>query len=176
MRDQMRPASAVQQARVQTRIGDLSVRWDGQGLLAIQTADPLSKHSEFFSFPRFVTDLGNSIDSYLDGELRAFKVPISPALLGTPFEREVWKALSFIPFGQTVSYAELAGAIGRRSAVRAVANAVGRNPLPMIIPCHRVIRSDGTLGGYSFAHGTSLKAQLIQVERSNCSDSTILQY
>lgn len=84
---------------------------------------------------------------YFRGTRRVFCLPLD--LSGTDFQKKVWRRLMKIPYGQTVSYAELARAIGRPKAYRAVANACGQNPLPILIPCHRVIASDGKLGGYS---------------------------
>ncbi len=82
-------------------------------------------------------------------------------LKGTSFQKKVWKALLDIPKGRTITYKELARRIGRPDAVRAVANAVGANPLIVEIPCHRVIRSDGSLGGYSGKGGTKAKRALL---------------
>ena len=82
----------------------------------------------------------------------------------TPFQKKVWIELTKIPYGETISYKELANRIGKPKAVRAVANAVGANPLPIQIPCHRVIASDGTIGGYSL--GTKLKIKLLKLEGS----------
>ena len=86
------------------------------------------------------------------------------ALPGTPFQKEVWLALTKIPKGSVVTYAELAQHIGRPTAVRAVANAVGANPCAPEIPCHRVVRSDGTLGGYSAKGGVKAKRALLKAE------------
>ena len=84
-------------------------------------------------------------------------------LSGTAFQNKVWRRLMKIPYGQTISYAGLARAIGRPKATRAVANACGQNPLPILIPCHRVIASDGKLGGYS--SGLKRKRWLLRHER-----------
>lgn len=86
---------------------------------------------------------------------------------GTPFQVAVWRELCKIPYGRTISYAKLAKRVGRPKAVRAVANACGANPLPIIIPCHRVIASDGTIGGYS--GGISKKKHLLAKEGINFS-------
>ena len=83
---------------------------------------------------------------------------------GTVFQKKVWLELSKIPKGETRTYKEIAIAIGRPLAVRAVANACGKNPHPTKIPCHRVIRSDGTLGGYSAPGGTAAKRRLLKEE------------
>ena len=85
-------------------------------------------------------------------------------LKGTLFQKKVWKALLGIPKGKTITYKELARRIGKPNAVRAVANAVGVNPLIVEIPCHRVIRSDGSLGGYSGRGGTKAKRALLVKE------------
>ena len=85
-------------------------------------------------------------------------------LEGTPFQKKVWQALTEIPKGKTLTYKELARRIGRPRAIRAVANAVGRNPLAPLIPCHRVIRSDGAIGGYSGKGGVKAKIKLLKKE------------
>lgn len=86
--------------------------------------------------------------AYFEGRLRAFRLPLAPPQ-GTAFQREVWHALASVPFGRTVSYGGLAGRLGRPGAARAVGRALAANPLPILIPCHRVIAADGSEGGYS---------------------------
>jgi len=83
---------------------------------------------------------------YFAGTLHAFDLPLAPR--GTPFQLAVWNALLEVPWGETISYAELARRVGKPSAVRAVGAANGANPIPVIIPCHRVIGSNGSLTGY----------------------------
>jgi len=85
-------------------------------------------------------------------------------LKGTEFQKKVWRELMKIPKGKTITYKELASRIGKTKAVRAVANAVGANPCAPQIPCHRVIRSDGTLGGYSGKGGIKTKIKLLKKE------------
>ena len=85
-------------------------------------------------------------------------------LKGTAFQKKVWKALLQVPKGKTITYKELAKKINKPRAIRAVANAVGANPMIIVIPCHRVIRSDGTLGGYSGAGGIKTKRALLLKE------------
>ena len=87
-------------------------------------------------------------------------------LEGTNFQRTVWKEISKIPFGETRTYKDLAIAIGKPNSSRAVANACGKNPYPVIIPCHRVVRSDGKLGGYSGVGGIKRKQKLLDSESS----------
>lgn len=109
-----------------------------------------------------LTQLTAEIGEYFAGTRRIFDVPLHP--VGTPFQLEVWKTLPTIPYGQTRSYAEEARMLGRPTAVRAVAHANGLNRLPILIPCHRVIGSDGTLTGYS--GGICRKIELLRIERS----------
>jgi len=85
---------------------------------------------------------------------------------GTEFEQKVWNALKQIPFGETQSYKQIAEFIGHPSAARAVANACGKNPYPVTVPCHRAIRSDGTIGGYSGVGGVKTKISLLESEKS----------
>jgi methylated-DNA-[protein]-cysteine S-methyltransferase len=101
-------------------------------------------------------------EAYWRGELRAFDVPLAPP--GTPFQQEVWAALRTIPYGETWSYKRLAEEVGRPAAVRAVGAANGRNPVWLVVPCHRVIGSDGRLGGY--AGGVDVKRYLLDHERA----------
>lgn len=87
-----------------------------------------------------------------------------PALTGTPFQLLVWNALKEIPRGEVRTYKQLAAQIGRPQSIRAVANACGKNPYIVVIPCHRVIRSDGGLGGYSGSGGIEEKRRLLEQE------------
>ncbi|HEU4327399.1 MAG TPA: methylated-DNA--[protein]-cysteine S-methyltransferase [Roseiflexaceae bacterium] len=102
------------------------------------------------------------LDEYLRGARRVFDLPL--ALCGTPFQQEVWRALLGIPWGATLTYRELAARVGRPAAVRAVGAANGANPLSIVVPCHRVIASDGALRGYS--GGLDLKRTLLALEAS----------
>jgi methylated-DNA-[protein]-cysteine S-methyltransferase len=100
------------------------------------------------------------LDAYFAGKLRRFELPL--AAEGTPFQLEVWSALTTIPYGETVSYRELARVLGRPLASRAVGAANGRNPIPIVIPCHRVIGADGSLTG--FGGGLEIKRRLLALE------------
>lgn len=91
--------------------------------------------------------LRTQLREYFDGDRQEFDLPLSPE--GTEFQRSVWDALQRIPYGQTVSYRDIAEEIGNPGAVRAVGGANGRNPIPIVIPCHRVVAADGGLGGFS---------------------------
>lgn len=102
------------------------------------------------------------LDEYFAGQRRTFDLPLSAD--GTPFQQKVWAALRTIPYGETWSYRDLAKAVGNLSAVRAVGTANGRNPLSIVVPCHRVIGSNGTLTGY--AGGLSAKQWLLENEQA----------
>lgn len=104
--------------------------------------------------------LGRQLEEYFAGQRQIFDVPVD--LVGTPFQQSVWRALLAIPYGQTWSYAQEAAHIGRPTAVRAVANANGNNKISIVIPCHRVIGSDGTLTGYG--GGLPRKEWLLDME------------
>ena len=105
------------------------------------------------------------LKDFFEGRRTSFELPIEPQ--GTLFEKLVWKALLEIPFGETVSYSFIAHTIGRPKAVRAVGTAIGKNPYSIIIPCHRVIGSNGNLTG--FAGGLAAKQKLLDFEASRCS-------
>ena len=95
-----------------------------------------------------------------------YKNNILKDIQGTDFQILVWKEIAKIPFGQTRTYKQLAIAIGKPNSSRAVANACGKNPYPVVIPCHRVIRSDGKLGGYSGVGGVKMKEKLLKTENT----------
>lgn len=111
-----------------------------------------------------LNEVTEQLAAYFAGRLRAFNVPLH--FRGTEFQKSVWAALMAIPFGETRSYAEIARAIGRPSAVRAVGAANARNPISIIVGCHRVIGSDGALTG--FAGGLDAKRYLLALEREGC--------
>ena len=112
--------------------------------------------------PTTFEEAERQIGAYFRGALKRFNLPLSPS--GTPFQRSVWNALIDIPYGETISYGELAKRIGKPTACRAVGAANGRNPLPIVVPCHRVIGSDGRLTGYN--GGIYLKEYLLKLEKS----------
>lgn len=109
--------------------------------------------------------LENELSEYFAGERDHFTLPLNPS--GTTFQKEVWKTLLTIPYGNTISYASEAERFGNPKATRAVANANGRNPIAILIPCHRVIATGGGLGGYS--GGIEKKEFLLRLEREKSS-------
>jgi len=138
-----------------TPLGVLEIISDGKGLKSVSLFS--GKRHEACEDAVTVEAKGQ-LSEYFAGTRREFQLPLSPE--GTPFERAVWNELLKIPFGKTKSYGEIAAALEKPTASRAVGNAVGKNPLLILIPCHRVITSDGRLGGFSaglenkvFLHG-----------------------
>lgn len=125
-------------------------------------AQARAKHPEARSLPEeAVAEVAAQVCQYLDGQRRDFQVSLD--LSGyTPFQRQVWEATRRIPYGETRSYAWLARQIGKPRAARAVGQALGANPVPMLVPCHRVLASDGSLGGYT--GGLALKRRLLLME------------
>lgn len=100
------------------------------------------------------------VDEYLRGKRREFDLPLNPA--GTPFQLKVWEALRAIPYGETRTYKQVAETVGNPKGCRAVGMANNRNPLPIVIPCHRVVGTNGKLVGY--AGGLGMKEQLLKIE------------
>ena len=107
-----------------------------------------------------IFDAAQQVQAYLDGKRKAFKAKLD--IQGTPFQQAVWNYLLEIPFGETRTYGDVARALGRPAAFRAVGGACGANPLPLVVPCHRVLASDGGLGGYG--GGLDWKRWLLNLE------------
>jgi methylated-DNA-[protein]-cysteine S-methyltransferase len=149
---------------IESPIGPLLLAGDDQGVRFLlfstgrHTAQP---KPEWEPDRGSLNDIASQLTSYFAGKLRAFDIPLAPQ--GTPFQQQVWRALCDIPYGTTTSYAELARRIGKPKAVRAVGLANGSNPISIIIPCHRVIGSNGSLTGYG--GGLPIKKALLDLER-----------
>ena len=148
-------------------IGRLTLVGDGRALSAI-----LFEDDERLQEPRArawtrddrrLRAAREQLQEYFAGTRAAFDLPL--ALRGTPFQTAVWRALLRIPFGATASYGEIAAAIGRPGAARAVGGANHRNPIPIVVPCHRVIGGDGSLTGYG--GGEPRKRHLLDLERAS---------
>ena len=112
---------------------------------------------------QLIKRMAEEIEEYFAGKRRSFDIPLS--MSGTDFQRSVWKALQTIPFGETRSYKDIATQIGNPKACRAVGMANNKNPVAIVVPCHRVIGQDGSMTGY--AGGISVKEYLLDVERRN---------
>jgi methylated-DNA-[protein]-cysteine S-methyltransferase len=149
--------------KIDTPIGPLHAEFDEAGRLVELGFRPSSRRvdeSTRISTPRRLDDLSTQLTEYFNGKRKSFHYPLAP--LGTPFQLAVWNALLEIPYGATMTYAQLAHRIGKPNAVRAVGAANGANPIPVIIPCHRVIGSNGTLTGYG--GGIERKQWLLALE------------
>jgi methylated-DNA-[protein]-cysteine S-methyltransferase len=151
-----------------TRLGPLTVWESDKGLRRLDYASASVERVERYYGSGVVwTDRMESVrqvDAYLNGRLFEFDVPLDFEDTGTEFQRGAWRALLTIPYGETITYAELAGRMGSPKAIRAAGQANHRNPIAIVVPCHRVIRSDGDLGGYN--GGLERKRVLISLERS----------
>ncbi len=126
-----------------------------------------SEVSESTTVPNALLPACTQLKAYFEGNLREFDLLLNPE--GTDFQKRVWNALLEIPYGRTVSYADLAARLGDSGAVRAVASANAHNPIWILIPCHRVIGSDGSLKGY--AGGLGRKRWLLNHESGSCQHS-----
>ena len=168
-------------AEIVSPVGDILVFSDGHAICHLDFSDCrdradrlLQRHFAHYSLQQKDNPLQirTRLTAYFAGKSDAFDgVKLNPG--GTPFQQKVWAQLQKIPFGRTLSYAELAIAIGQESAVRAVAGANAKNPVAIIIPCHRVIASNGSLAGYAggverkawfLSHEGSLPAKTMQVD------------
>ena len=138
---------------------------DGRlSLVGFATAErPHQPRADWRRCDAVFADARQQLSEYFAGERQRFELPL--ALAGTPFQRSVYDALRDIPYGETRSYSDIAAAIGRPKAVRAVGAANGRNPLPIVVPCHRVIGKGGGLVG--FGGGLPVKERLLALERSS---------
>lgn len=154
----------LRRATAPTAFGDFTIIADDDAVTAVHY--PGDEPDDSWGPPVALEDhpllkeASTQLSEFLAGKRSDFDVPLRPS--GTDFQLQSWAALLRIPYGQTLSYAEQAAVIGRPTAVRAVGAANGRNPIPVIIPCHRVVGSTGSLTGYG--GGVSLKARLLDLE------------
>jgi methylated-DNA-[protein]-cysteine S-methyltransferase len=150
-------------------VSDCCVAWTDDGVCALSLNGPNGKFLSQFKQRGLEVlqrtecrpDVRVQMEEYFDGERQEFSTPLD-FVFGTAFQHEVWTTLTKIPFGETRSYKWLAEQTGRPRASRAVGHANGRNPIPVIVPCHRVISANGTLGGYT--GGLDLKRKLLALE------------
>ncbi len=142
-----------------TPVGYLEIISDGTALIGISScSEPFGD----VSGDSVAAEAERQLAEYFTGKRRRFELPLR--LCGTDFRLRVWNALADIPFGSTVSYSGIAAAAGSPKACRAVGNAVGKNPFLIVLPCHRVIASDGTLGGFSA--DINIKKYLLEFEKN----------
>jgi len=151
-----RDASVVLVRSMDTPIGTLWLEANGAGLSAVAFQGPAGARSD----DPLLREAEEQLRAYFAGELTRFELPLSPR--GTEFQQRVWDAVAQVPYGETTTYSALAAAIGRPAACRAVGAANGRNPLAIVIPCHRVVGSSGGLTGYG--GGLDRKRALLDLE------------
>ncbi len=145
-------------AKIRTPLGTAKIEGDENGIRSIRISD--EQEDEFFEIPEILLAAIGQLEEYFNGKRKNFDLKLNPE--GTEFQKKVWKELQNIPFGSTTSYLELSRKLGDAKAIRAVAAANGKNPLWIVIPCHRVIGSDGSLTGY--AGGLPRKKWLLDFE------------
>jgi len=146
----------------QTRLGEIGVAEKDGAVTNVFFKKTVWPREYAIADSPLLTEAGRQLAEYFEGRLIDFDLPLAPE--GTEFERQVWDALLTIPYGQVRSYKDIAVQLGRPKACRAVGRANGLNPISIIIPCHRVIGSDGRLTGY--AGGLEFKEALLQLEGS----------
>ena len=142
------------QLSLHTPVGDLTISEDGGAIVALDWGWGRDQTETIL-----LASARDQIHAYFDGERREFDLPLAPA--GTPYRQRVWLALQRIPFGATRTYGEIAALAG--GSPRSVGTANGANPIPILIPCHRVLASNG-IGGYSGGDGLDTKRALLQLE------------
>ncbi|GAA1220888.1 methylated-DNA--[protein]-cysteine S-methyltransferase [Rhodoglobus aureus] len=150
--------------RLLSPIGRIELTSDGESVtgLAIENTGTLPRDNEDEHSCAVLDDAAAQLTEYFAGTRRSFELPLSAA--GTEFQRSVWHELNQLPFGSAVSYADIGRATGRPTAGRAVGGAVGANPIPIIVPCHRVLASNQRITGYSGGDGIPTKVWLLEHE------------
>lgn len=151
---------------INTEIGEIGIKEDGSGITSVFFETELPKIDPDTCVKQetpLLRKASHEIIEYLEGKRKEFSVPLS--LKGTTFQMEDWKALMTIPYGETRSYQDIAKLIGRPKACRAVGHANNRNPISIIIPCHRVVGKNGSMTGYG--GGIPIKEYLLNLESKN---------
>ena len=160
-------AVSIYKTYYKSPLGPIEIIGDPDSIIAINFVEDMPAGDHELTF--CVKECVKQIDEYFKGQRKEFFLNLQPE--GTDFQRLVWKRLEKIPYGETVSYSEIADAIGRPGAYRAVGSANGRNPIALVIPCHRVIGSDGSLTGYG--GGLWRKEWLLRHEKGYHPDNII---
>ena len=155
----------MEKAFIKTPLGITEISGDENGISKISVLDIETAISD--SIPEVLSEAVKQLNDYFDGNRNDFSFKMNPA--GTPFQQKVWNALLEIPYGKTVSYMSLSKKLGDVKAIRAVASANGKNPLWIVVPCHRVIGTDGSLTGY--AGGLWRKKWLLEHENPTTQQS-----
>ena len=157
------PAEPTWYTTLDTPFGALGIAGTTQGLTHVEFQDgerPVRREPDWQEDQGVLDEAREQLRAYFEGRRQCFTVPLAPA--GTPFQQRVWRELQQIPWGATTTYREIAEKLGQPAAVRAVGHANGRNPVAIVIPCHRVVSANGRLTGY--AGGIAIKRRLLQHE------------
>lgn len=165
----MKPPEMIYYARVDSPAGELLLVAGKNGLRCLQFGGRLPRqrsNQRWVESPQMLQPYVEQLKAYFRGELREFTCQLD--LEGTEFQKKCWNALLQIPYGKTCSYAEIARQIGRPRSFRAVGQANHHNPIAVIVPCHRVITSSGTLGGYG--GGLAVKEMLLRLEQAQAQE------
>jgi methylated-DNA-[protein]-cysteine S-methyltransferase len=152
----------------QTEIGRIGIVENGEGITAVYFNESEIANKFELEETDLLREAAKQLQEYFSGTRSIFEIPI--ILEGTDFQKSVWKALQEIPYGETRSYGDIAKSIGNPKACRAVGMANNRNSIPVFIPCHRVIGSNGKLVGY--AGGLEIKKHLLEIEKINANSYT----
>jgi methylated-DNA-[protein]-cysteine S-methyltransferase len=150
--------SAISRRSFPSPFGYITITAEAEKITTVE----LCKKANSVGSSKVLTDAAKQIDLYLKGSLPKFSLPLKVS--GTPFQLAVWRAIAKVPFGKTISYGEIATAIGKPQAARAVGAAVGANPTPLLVGCHRVLGSSGSITGYSGGQGIKTKRLLLDHE------------
>ena len=150
--------SSISRRSFPTPFGFITITAEDEKITSVE----LCKKSSSIGASKVLDQAAKQIELYLQGRLPKFSLPLKVS--GTPFQLAVWKAIARVPFGQTISYGEIASAVGKPQAARAVGAAVGANPTPLLVGCHRVLGSNGSLTGYSGGQGIKTKKLLLDHE------------
>jgi methylated-DNA-[protein]-cysteine S-methyltransferase len=163
----------IYEASISSRLGRITLRTSDQGIREVALGDriaPRQRESDYVklngqktSGARWARQAARELEEYAAGKRKEFSVPLD--VDGTAFQKKVWRALLTIPYGETRSYGAIARQVGNPRGARAVGMANHHNPVAIVVPCHRVIASDGSLGGY--AGGLQKKSQILQLEKSH---------
>ncbi len=153
---------------IETELGTFVLQGDENGITRVILPGNRSRLRKAVAVSsrhdKILDDAGEQIIEFITGERTIFTLPLS--LSGTHFQVRVWDAIKSIPFGRTLSYGEIGQLLGNKNMARAVGGAANANPVPLVIPCHRVIGANGNLTG--FAGGLKLKKRLLSMERERC--------
>lgn len=149
----------MEKSYYKSTVGILEIICENDALVFLKLVDKIKKDT---TGTDFIKNVKLQLDEYFSGKRKIFDIKINPK--GTAFQKQVWQELQKIPYGETKFYSEIAESIGNKNAQRAIGSACNKNPILLVIPCHRVISKSGNIGG--FAYGRNVKLELLKLE--NC--------